>query len=92
MSLVSGLIHACNVAGSDLAPPALPPSSIEIWKALVAGGVSGIVSRTITAPLEKAKIIAQVSEYSVKIDKDTLVGDIFLYSSFTCTMVRVFVL
>ncbi|CAI7999938.1 Calcium-binding mitochondrial carrier protein SCaMC-1 [Geodia barretti] len=45
--------------GSDLAPPALPPCSVEIWKALVAGGVAGIVSRTFTAPLEKAKIIAQ---------------------------------
>ena len=48
-------------AGSDLAPPALPPCSLEIWKALVAGGVAGIVSRTSTAPLEKAKIIAQVN-------------------------------
>jgi solute carrier family 25 phosphate transporter 23/24/25/41 len=45
--------------GSDLAPPALPPCSLVIWKALVAGGVAGIVSRTATAPLEKAKIIAQ---------------------------------
>ena len=51
------------LSGSDLAPPALPPCSVEIWKALVAGGVAGIVSRTFTAPLEKAKIIAQVFKF-----------------------------
>ena len=49
-----------NFAGSDLAPHALPPPSLEIWKALVAGGVAGIVSRSFTAPFEKAKIISQV--------------------------------
>ena len=46
--------------GSDLAPPPLPPSSLEIWKALLAGGMAGIVSRTSTAPLEKVKLVAQV--------------------------------
>lgn len=51
--------------GSDLAPPPLPPSSLEIWKALLAGGTAGIVSRTSTAPLEKVKLVAQVCISSV---------------------------
>lgn len=46
--------------GADLAPPPLPPASIPIWRALLAGGVAGVVSRTATAPLEKIKILAQV--------------------------------
>ena len=47
--------------GSDLVPPPLPPPSIMIWRALFAGGIAGIVSRTATAPIEKIKILAQVS-------------------------------
>ena len=50
-----------NIAGSDLVPPPLPPPSIIIWRALFAGGIAGIVSRTATAPIEKIKILAQVS-------------------------------
>ena len=48
-------------SGSDLAPPPLPPASMVIWKALFAGGVAGVISRTFTAPLEKTKILAQVN-------------------------------
>ena len=47
--------------GTDLAPPALPPLSVPIWRALLAGGVAGVVSRTFTAPLEKIKLLAQAS-------------------------------
>lgn len=47
--------------GSDLVPPPLPPPSVVIWRALFAGGTAGMVSRTITAPLEKIKILAQVT-------------------------------
>ena len=47
-------------AGSDLAPPPVPPASLVIWRALLAGGIAGVVSRTFTAPLEKVKILAQV--------------------------------
>lgn len=47
--------------GSDIAPPPLPPASLVIWRALLAGGVAGVVSRTATAPLEKIKILAQTS-------------------------------
>ena len=47
--------------GTDLAPPPLPPPSIAVWRALLAGGVAGVVSRTATAPLEKIKLLAQVS-------------------------------
>lgn len=55
--------HECSLylpTGSDLGPPPLPPASIEIWRALLAGGCAGIVSKTVTAPLEKVKIMAQV--------------------------------
>lgn len=47
--------------GSDLAPPVIPPPSMKIGLTLFAGGMAGIVSRTATAPLEKIKILAQVS-------------------------------
>lgn len=46
--------------GSDLVPPPLPPPSIIVWRAIFAGGIAGIVSRTATAPIEKIKILAQV--------------------------------
>jgi solute carrier family 25 phosphate transporter 23/24/25/41 len=46
--------------GTDLAPPPIPPPSLTIWRALLAGGVAGVVSRTATAPLEKIKLIAQI--------------------------------
>ena len=58
------LWHSLNctiITGSDLVPPPLPPPSLIIWRALLAGGVAGIVSRTATAPIEKVKILAQVS-------------------------------
>ena len=38
----------------------MPPASLVIWRALLAGGIAGVVSRTLTAPLEKIKIMAQV--------------------------------
>ena len=46
--------------GTDLATPPMPPPSVTIWRALLAGGVAGVVSRTATAPLEKIKLLAQV--------------------------------
>ena len=46
--------------GTDLSPPPIPPPSVSIWRALFAGGVAGVVSRTATAPLEKIKLLAQV--------------------------------
>ena len=46
--------------GTDLAPAPLPPASVPIWRAFVAGGFGGVVSRTATAPLEKVKILQQV--------------------------------
>lgn len=47
--------------GSDLAPQHIPPVSLVIWRTILAGGVAGVVSRTLTAPLERIKILAQVS-------------------------------
>ena len=61
---VFGIMMECTYIssplGSDLAPPPLPPASVPIWRALLAGGVAGVISRTATAPLEKIKILAQV--------------------------------
>ena len=55
------LFDGHTIGGSDLVPPPIPPSSVIIWWALFAGGIAGIVSRTATAPIEKIKILAQVS-------------------------------
>jgi solute carrier family 25 phosphate transporter 23/24/25/41 len=44
--------------GGDLSP-SLPPSGLEIWQTVVAGGCGGVASRTLTAPLEKVKLAAQ---------------------------------
>ena len=49
--------------GTDLAPPPLPPASVPIWRAILAGGMGGVLSRTATAPLEKIKLLAQVREW-----------------------------
>ena len=57
-----GILYAGTV-GTDLAPPPLPPASVPVWRALLAGGLAGVISRTATAPLEKIKILAQVSVF-----------------------------
>lgn len=48
--------------GADQVPAAIPPPSIPLWQYMLAGGSGGICSRTVTAPLEKIKIMAQTSE------------------------------
>jgi solute carrier family 25 phosphate transporter 23/24/25/41 len=45
--------------GSDLAPPISSPD--VPWYYAVCGGIGGCVSRTLTAPLEKVKLVAQTS-------------------------------
>jgi solute carrier family 25 phosphate transporter 23/24/25/41 len=44
--------------GGELSP-SLPPSGLEVWQTVVAGGCGGVASRTLTAPLEKVKLAAQ---------------------------------
>jgi len=63
-------VKCCHVGasvdiGTDLAPAPLPPASVPIWRAFVAGGFGGVVSRTATAPLEKVKILQQVIDYTI---------------------------
>jgi hypothetical protein len=41
------------------ASPSLPPSGLQVWQTVVAGGCGGVASRTLTAPLEKIKLAAQ---------------------------------
>eukprot|EP00111_Clytia_hemisphaerica_P004439 TCONS_00012687-protein len=47
--------------GSDVVPISIPPAEMPLYQFMIAGGVAGIASRTLTAPLEKLKIIAQTS-------------------------------
>ena len=47
--------------GSDVVPISIPPVEMPLSQFMIAGGVAGIASRTLTAPLEKLKIVAQVS-------------------------------
>ena len=46
--------------GSDVAPTVpLPGCGMFWWQTVVSGGIGGVLSRTLTAPLEKIKINAQ---------------------------------
>ena len=54
--------------GSDLSPPITSPD--VPWYYGVFGGIGGILSRTLTAPLEKVKIQAQTSSAPVHIIKE----------------------
>lgn len=45
--------------GGDVGSPSLPPSGLELWQTVVAGGCGGVASRTLTAPLERVKLAAQ---------------------------------
>ena len=51
--------------GSDIVPTTMPPSEMPLLQFMVAGGLAGVASRTFTAPLEKIKILAQVSYFVV---------------------------
>lgn len=46
--------------GSDVVPISIPPVEMPLFQFMMAGGIAGIASRTLTAPLEKLKIVAQV--------------------------------
>lgn len=35
-------------------------AQLAIWKSLLAGGIAGVTSRTITSPMERAKILLQI--------------------------------
>lgn len=45
--------------GSELSAP-LPPAHMPLWRFVLAGGLGGVCSRTVTAPLERVRIEAQV--------------------------------
>lgn len=49
--------------GSDIVPTSMPPVEMPLVQFVAAGGLAGVASRTLTAPLEKIKIIAQVSPW-----------------------------
>ena len=63
--------------GSDVVPISIPPVEMPLSQFMIAGGVAGIASRTLTAPLEKLKIVAQV------------IGDLSWISS-SCLMNQIF--
>ena len=45
--------------GSELSAP-IPPAHMPLWRFVLAGGLGGVCSRTVTAPLERVRIEAQV--------------------------------
>ena len=64
-SLTSHLYSALSVPlGNDFVPD-LPPAYVSYWKFLTAGASSGVVSKTLTAPLERVKLIQQSRAASV---------------------------
>ena len=59
-SIFAAWTHQAGIdIGVDI--PALPPANMPLWRFLCAGGIAGCASRTLTAPLEKIKIQAQVT-------------------------------
>ncbi len=54
--------------GSDLSPPVQSP--LVPWYYGLLGGLGGVTSRTLTAPLEKVKLVAQTSANPVSITKE----------------------
>ena len=66
-SVAQSWVHTCGIdIGSDLTA-SLPPQHMPLWRFLIAGGIGGCFSRTMTAPLEKVKIEAQTSTSPVRI-------------------------
>eukprot|EP00518_Triparma_eleuthera_P013605 CAMPEP_0182477894 /NCGR_PEP_ID=MMETSP1319-20130603/31620_1 /TAXON_ID=172717 /ORGANISM="Bolidomonas pacifica, Strain RCC208" /LENGTH=450 /DNA_ID=CAMNT_0024679177 /DNA_START=64 /DNA_END=1412 /DNA_ORIENTATION=+ len=89
-SWTSGVSVDC---GSDLSPPTLSPS--VPWYYGVFGGLGGVASRTLTAPLEKVKIQAQTSNARVKVFESlrktyTTIGFRGLFAGNLANCLRVF--
>ena len=67
--IVKSMINSINLdCGTDLSPPIIE-KNIPWWYA-ICGGIGGIISRTLTAPLEKIKIKAQTSLVNINITKE----------------------
>lgn len=58
-NLTSELISLSNLDNGSEIAPSLPAPEENLLRFLFAGGMGGMVSKTITAPLERIKIVAQ---------------------------------
>ncbi|XBW36823.1 hypothetical protein QEN19_002402 [Hanseniaspora menglaensis] len=52
-------------------------AQIPMWKSLLAGGLAGVYSRTLTAPMERAKIILQINTQKSSVSTIGLMTDFY---------------
>ena len=55
----SSLGELPDLSGNDLGAATKPVAGLKVWQTVLAGGTAGVVSRTLTAPLERVKVAAQ---------------------------------
>lgn len=62
-------LDVANVdSGTDLSPPVTSPH--VPWFYFIFGGIAGIISRTLTAPMEQVKLKAQTGGVNIRIVDD----------------------